>query len=105
MMRNPVHVVPATGGPPLHVVNVPAGAANVTWSTHGKALQYVLTRRGAANVWEQPLSGGPPRQITTFANGAVTPNLGSFAWSPDGKRLALIRGEFNLDIALMTNFN
>jgi hypothetical protein len=28
-----------------------------------------------------------------------------FAWSPDGRLLAVIRGEFNLDVALMTNFN
>ena len=104
-MRNPVHVVPASGGPPLHVVNVPAGAANVTWSPDGKALQYILTRRGASNVWEQPLSGGALRQITTFADGTVTPFLGGYAWSPDRKRLAIIRGEFNRDIALMTNFN
>jgi Tol biopolymer transport system component len=102
---NPVHVVAAAGGPPLHVIRIPPGAGNLSWSPDGKALHYLLTRQGASNVWEQPLAGGPPRQITNFADGAITGLPGGFSWSRDGKQLAIIRGEFDLDIALMTNFN
>jgi Tol biopolymer transport system component len=100
--NNPVNIVPAIGGPPLYVLRIPPGAGGFGWSPDGKAVHYFLTRRGAANIWEQPLTGGPPRQVTSFANGAAT---STFAWAPDGKLLALIRGEFNLDVALMTNFN
>jgi serine/threonine protein kinase len=103
--NNPVNVVSATGGPPLYVLRLPAGAGGLGWSPDGKAVQYVLTRRGAANIWEQPLTGGPPRQVTSFANGTITGANSAFGWSPDGRLLALIRGEFNLDVALMTHFN
>ncbi|HEV2860549.1 MAG TPA: protein kinase [Pyrinomonadaceae bacterium] len=57
------------------------------WTPDGSGLAYVSRADGASNVWLQPLAGGPPRQLTYFKD-AVMP---SFAWSPDGKRLACVR--------------
>jgi len=77
--------------------NVPAAATWFEWSPDGKALDYAILRRGAANVWRQPIEGGPYQQITKF----TTPVLTSFRWSPDGKNLYAIRGTHSADIILL----
>ena len=58
-------------------------------------------RGGAVNVWEQPLTGGPPRQVTSFR---MIARSDGFAWSPGGKQLAVIRGRVAIDIVLMSDF-
>src|SRR6516164_1453418 len=51
-------VVSASGGKPQFVSQLPGDARGLQWSPSGKALQYQLTRNGATNIWEQPVSGG-----------------------------------------------
>ena len=92
---------PATGGAVRYTLKLPAGSSDPRWSPDGKSLQFSLTRRGAANIWEQPLTGGPPRQVTSFTDRQI----GGFAWSRDGKQLAVLRGLNAFDIVLMSNFN
>jgi dipeptidyl aminopeptidase/acylaminoacyl peptidase len=61
------------------------------WSPDGQAIAFVSARPASTDpgeqvrpqVWVLSMSGGEPRRITNFKNGA-----GSFQWSPDGKRLA-----------------
>ena len=93
-------VVPTAGGSPKFVASVPIGGRYLHWSPSGKALQYRLTRNGASNIWEQPLSGGPPRQITNFTSGLIF----DFDWSLDGKQLLLARGNETSDVILISNF-
>jgi hypothetical protein len=45
----------------------------------------------------QPLDGGRPSQLTRFTD---TRPIGSFAWSRDGKRLAIARVTVTNDIVL-----
>jgi serine/threonine protein kinase/Tol biopolymer transport system component len=91
----------ATAGGPMHFISqVPLGTRGLAWSPSGKALQYALTRNGASNLWEQPLSGGVPRQLTNFASDRIL----TFAWSRDGKQLLLIRGDVTSDVILISNF-
>ena len=66
-----VQVVSATGGPARYTVKIPAAASEPAWSPDGKSLQYLLSRGGAVNVWEQPLTGGPPQQVTSFKDRQV----------------------------------
>jgi Tol biopolymer transport system component len=66
----------------------------------GKAIQYLLTRNGATNIWEQPLSGGDPRQVTNFPSGRIF----DFAWSPEGRQLLLTKGNQSSDVILIRNF-
>jgi serine/threonine protein kinase len=95
-----IATVPAAGGP-MHVISqVPLGTHGLAWSPSGKALQVGLVRNGAANLWEQPLAGGPPHQITNFTSDRIN----SFAWSRDGKQLLLIRGNITSDVILISNF-
>ena len=97
---NKLSVVSASGGTPLFVCQLPIGADGLHWSPSGKALQYRLTRNGSSNIWEQPLAGGAPRQITNFTSGLIF----AFAWSRDGKQLLLSKGNENSDVILISNF-
>jgi serine/threonine protein kinase len=95
-----IATVPVAGGP-MHVVSqVPLGTRGLAWSPSGKALQVGMLRNGASNLWEQPLSGGPPHQITNF----TSDRIGAFAWSRDGKQLFMIRGNQTSDVILISNF-
>ena len=55
-----IAMVPTAGGPRQFISQVPLGTRGLFWSPSGKALQYGVLRNGAANIWEQPLSSGPP---------------------------------------------
>jgi Tol biopolymer transport system component len=77
--------------------NVPSGATWAEFSPDDKALDYAILRRGAANVWRQPIDGGMYQQVTKFP----TTVMSSFAWSPDGKNLYVVRGTRSADIILL----
>lgn len=73
--------------------------ASLKWTPDGKALLYSLSSGGVANIWMQPLNGGPPRQVTDFkADG-----LFRFDISADGKTLVCARGGWRSDIVLVKN--
>jgi len=93
-------VVPAGGGSLQFSSPVPIGFAGLRWAPSGKALHYLLTRSGATNIWEQPLTGGTPRQITNFTSGRIF----DFAWSRDGRQLLLVKGNQTSDVILIGNF-
>jgi serine/threonine protein kinase/Tol biopolymer transport system component len=93
-------VIPAGGGSPLHVIVPPSGYSELRWSPDGKGLQFLLTRNGATNVWEQPLAGGEPRQVTNFTSGLIF----GFSWSRDGQQLLLAKGNQTSDVVLISNF-
>jgi eukaryotic-like serine/threonine-protein kinase len=63
----------------------------------GKTLLYAITENGVGNLWVQPVSGGPGRQITNF----TSEQMGSYQFSPDGKSLLLHRRHSDRDIVLL----
>jgi serine/threonine protein kinase/Tol biopolymer transport system component len=93
-------VVPFAGGSSLYRFDLPTGRGQSRWAPDGKALDYLLTRAGATNIWRQPLAGGPPKQITNFKSDLIF----FFDWSRDGKQLALARGTTSSDVVLISNF-
>jgi hypothetical protein len=94
-------VIPVNGGPPVRQFAVPseAGGVRVRWSASGKSLLYVVTQDGISNLWEQPLSGGKPKQLTHFTSGQIF----DFNWTLDRTRLLLTRGRENRDAVLLTD--
>jgi Tol biopolymer transport system component len=44
---------------------------------------------GVDNLWLQPLDGSKGRSLTDF----TAERISDFRWSPDGKQLALVRGQ------------
>jgi eukaryotic-like serine/threonine-protein kinase len=95
-----IATVPVAGGPMHVVTQVPLGTRGLAWSPSGNALQVGFLRNGASNIWEQLLSGGPPRQVTNFTSDRIS----SFAWSRDGKQLLMTRGNTTSDVILISNF-
>jgi len=67
------------------------------WTPDGRGLAYISS--AGSNVWVQPLDGRRATQLTGFTDGAV---IGDFAWSRDGKRLAVSRSTTTNDIVLFT---
>jgi serine/threonine protein kinase/Tol biopolymer transport system component len=92
--------VPAQGGEPMYRFDAPPGMFNLSWSPDGKSFQYILTREGVGNLWEQPLAGGSPRQLTHFK----TDQIVDFAWSQDGTQVVFARGNQNSNVVLISNF-
>jgi WD40 repeat protein len=94
-------VISSDGGPRLASFRMPIGVGTVRWSKSGDAFQYAVTRDGAGNIWEQPLSGTPPRQVTRFPAGQ---EIRGFAWSPDGKQLAVVRASTTSNVVVISDF-
>ena len=94
-----IAVVSADGGPPMRTFGVPGGIDHLRWSPDGQALQYLLTRARATNIWEQPLAGEEPNQLTKFTSGLIF----DFNWSSDNNKLLLTRGSISSDVILMSN--
>lgn len=69
------------------------------WSPDDSALQYIVTRDGVTNLWQQPLAGGPPRKLTSFNSGLIF----WFNWSRDGRRLLMARGSLTRDAVLLSH--
>ena len=70
--------------------------ASVRWTPDGRGIAYV-DGDTQTNLWVQPLDGTPAHQLTQFTDGRTIP---SFAWSRDGKRLAVARETVTNDIVL-----
>ena len=67
------------------------------WTPDG-SLAYVPVANPSnpSNIWVQPLDGAKPHQLTNFADRTIV----DFAWSRDGKRLAIARASTTNDIVL-----
>jgi TolB protein len=101
-----VAIMPFEGGEPTKILDIsPArtplgGPTSLCWAPDGQAITYVDTRNGVSNIWSQPLSVGPPKQLTHFNSDQIF----WFAQSRDGKQLALSRGNQTSDVVLISNF-
>ena len=94
--------VAVTGGPPVRTLDAPGELYQsnlLRWSPTGKSVEYILTKNGASNIWEQPLGGGESRQLTNFSSGRIF----DFSWSKDGKYLLLCRGEVTTDVVQLSH--
>ena len=69
------------------------------WSHDGRALVYIDTLSGVSNLWSQPLDGGKAVQLTNFNADKIL----SFAYSRDGRQLALSRGNPRSDAVLISD--
>lgn len=94
-------VMSVKGGDPLRTFNIPGDFLGPYWAPDGRSLEYVLTRDGASNIWEQPLTGGKPAKLTRFTSDRIF----YFSWSPDRRRLWLIRGEVSTNVVLLSNLH
>jgi serine/threonine protein kinase len=67
------------------------------YSIDGQALEYIARENGVDNLWRQLLDGSAGQWETAFRS----EHISQFQWSPDGKRLALVRGHTDSDVVLI----
>ncbi len=84
---------------PHEDIPINSGGWILRWSADGKALTYALQRGEAVNLWRQAVVGGNPVQLTHFPDQLI-----AYAWSMDGKHLAVTRQTSSRDIVLFKNF-
>jgi serine/threonine protein kinase/Tol biopolymer transport system component len=96
--RLAVHAFPS--GEPAGIADFPnsAGDAWFTWAPDGRTIHFIDSRKGVSNIWSCDYRTGAFQQVTNFTSGRIF----RFAWSPDGKTLALARGQTTSDIVLLT---
>ena len=95
-----VMVLPFSGGKPSIRFKAIPDAINgfaLHWSPDGLGVLYF--DQELSNILTQPLNGGKPNPLTRFQG----EQLFNFAWSHDGKRLALARGRVADDLVLITD--
>ncbi len=78
-----------------------SSAQKLQWTADGRGIYFVAFENGASNIWQQPIDGSAPVQVTNFKDGRIF----NFAFSADGSQLALSRGTFNSDVVLIENAN
>jgi Tol biopolymer transport system component len=93
-----VSLDPASKGSRQLLMPNPHITGSVHFTPDGKALAYGVRENGIDNIWLQPLDGSAGHYITKFTS---EQSRGGFAWSPDGKTLAILRGHLDSDIVLL----
>ena len=95
-----VAIIRFAGGTPIKLLDNPSSGGVIRWTPDGRAIAYIVTENEISNLWAQPLDGGTPKQLTDFKSERIF----NFAWSRDGRQLALSRGVINRDVVLITGF-
>ena len=94
-------IVDSNSGKVVREVRLPrSGGTQIRWHPSGRSIVAVDTTGGVDNLWEEPIDGGPLRQITSYTRGAIY----SFDYSPDGKSIAVLQGEPRNDVVIISDF-
>jgi Tol biopolymer transport system component/DNA-binding winged helix-turn-helix (wHTH) protein len=98
-------ILSSADGALLYTLRVPAAVTlnnsinfGARWAPDGNSVVYVLNEKGVANLWIHPINGSAPRQLTNFTSGSIY----HFAYSVDGTRLFLARGNQIRDALLIS---
>jgi DNA-binding winged helix-turn-helix (wHTH) protein/Tol biopolymer transport system component len=107
-MPNEIGVVSVNGGDvvrtyaPEFGTSMGAGKRGLQWAPDGQGIYFVANdTAGVGNVWLQPVDGSEPVQVTKFDSGRIF----NFAFSPDGKNLALSKGSYDRDLVLISGLS
>ncbi|HKW61685.1 MAG TPA: protein kinase [Candidatus Acidoferrum sp.] len=94
------YVLPASGGAPLFVSDPPPtidAAGIIGWTPDSRGMTALDDRSGAPNLWILHFDHSPAKQLTHLFKSEIH----EFAWSPDGKRIALSRGPTEQNVVLI----
>jgi eukaryotic-like serine/threonine-protein kinase len=90
-----LEVMSLEGSAPAKWFNIRTGTTR--WTPDSRSFLYIKNEGGVSNIWNQPISGEPPKQITHFNSEVIR----SFDISRDGKQLVMNRGTANRDVVLI----
>jgi len=88
-------IFPAAGGEPVKLLNI--WRAYFRWTPDSRAVAYI--HENQTKLTSQPIDGGPAKEVLNLQ----ADQLFRFAWSRDGKQLALARGTLTSDVILINN--
>ena len=86
---------PACAAPRRLMAPANLAAVGLKWMPDSRTVAYIDTT--LSNVWGLPIDGKTPYQFTKFTDGRT---ITDYAWSRDGKRLAISRAVTTSDIVL-----
>jgi Tol biopolymer transport system component len=95
-----IAIFPFAGGAPIERLPIPVmDWQKVQWMPEGRALTYIDAVKGVSNIWRYDLGTRSARQLTDFK----TERIFAYAWSPDFKWLACLRGTESRDVTVINN--
>ena len=97
-----IHILSATDGTLIKSIPVTPLAwlnSGARWAPDGKSVAYIVTEKGVSNIWLHPIDGGEPKPLTDFKIASIY----NFAYSADGSRLFVARGQQIRDAILIRN--
>ncbi|MFY9733195.1 MAG: protein kinase [Candidatus Acidiferrales bacterium] len=75
----------------------PRAGGEIRYTADGKAIGYFIREKGQYALWVAPVDGSPGHVVTGFTPERIL----DFHWSPDGKKLALLRFHRDSDVVLL----
>jgi len=96
-------IYPADGGQPVKKFDIPPGtntSRSPYWTPNGRSISLIVSEGDKADLWEQPLDGGPLRRISQFDR----PVVARRDYARDGKRIAVVRGTAFNNAVMVTGF-
>ncbi|MCI0489521.1 MAG: winged helix-turn-helix domain-containing protein [Blastocatellia bacterium] len=93
-----IGVLPTDGSTRPRLFDLPMRRPIIQWSVDSAAFYYAAGTFKSSSLWRQPLDGGEPQKVAEFPD-----RIFNFAWSRDGKNLAVSRGRQQGDAILITN--
>ncbi len=96
-------IVPAEGGDPLKTIKVPPGVdseSGLSWTPDDRGIVFAVQAGESRSLWLQPIDGSEAKQITNLEN----PSVINARYSRDGKRIAIVRGDFVSNAIMITDF-
>jgi Tol biopolymer transport system component len=90
-------IVPIEGGDPRPIPGLPQQPGPLRYGPDGRSITYITSREGATELWSFPREGGEARRLVRFDGKEIA----NFAWSPDGRRLAVVEEVRSGDVILL----
>ena len=86
----------------VKTLNIPTEAPwqLIRWNPDGQSLTYIDVQNGLYNLWNYPLNGDLPKQLTHFNS---SDQILFFDWSSDGKKLVCLRGLKTNDVVYLND--
>ncbi|HYW71349.1 MAG TPA: hypothetical protein VE961_09955 [Pyrinomonadaceae bacterium] len=75
----------------------PGSLTAIVWAKDNKTFEYIIAGPSRTSLWRQSIATDKPSLVAELGNQEIQ----EFAWSPDGKTVAFIRGQWISDAVLI----